>query len=385
MQLPDSIGSALDGPGIDAEAFPTRARRAALRRPAYAAQAASYVIDSALLLLYHRDGVTSLGFAGAYLAVGLTVTGLAWAASELHVNDRSRDHYLTVPLCVVSIAIQLGAIHLAPQVGVYFITLIFVILGFGALRMDARQTAMVWTFATAGLAALFVLTARPIALPMGSPTERLLALACFVSALGRCASTGLYGQSMRRMLYRRSNDLKQANARIEELAQLDELTGAYNRRHIMRCLADEIARVQRRQANCCIVLIDLDHFKRINDRFGHPVGDAVLRGFAKSVFANIRLIDKLGRYGGEEFLLVLPDTSLDQALQITDRLRSSIAERDWRAIAPDVTLTISAGASSIAADDTLEDLLARADRALYLAKHAGRNRVLALPQQQKFG
>jgi diguanylate cyclase (GGDEF)-like protein len=132
-------------------------------------------------------------------------------------------------------------------------------------------------------------------------------------------------------------------------------------------------------------LIDLDHFKRINDRFGHPVGDEVLRRFAASIFANIRMVDKLGRYGGEEFLLVLPDTNTDQALQIVERLRGTIAELDWSAIAPDLTLTLSAGLSEIASNDTPEDLLARADRALYRAKDAGRNRVLAAAQRRRFG
>ncbi|QUS40477.1 GGDEF domain-containing protein [Tardiphaga alba] len=360
------------------------ARRAAQRRPAYVAQAASYGLDAALLLLYHFAGVVSATASGLYLAAGLIVTGIALYASELHLNDRFRDHYLTVPLCVSSITIQLFAIYLAPQVGIYFILLIFVVLGFGALRMSARQTALVWTFATLGLAALFLMTDRTITLPVGSTTERLLAVAVFVTALGRCASTGLYGSSMREMLYRRSNDLREANARIEELAQLDELTGAFNRRYIMKCLNDEIAKVQQQGTICSVAIIDLDHFKRINDRYGHPVGDEVLRSFAISIFANIRMVDKLGRYGGEEFLLVLPDNTVEQSLQIVERLRGIIADLDWASVAPDLSLTMSAGISGIAPNDTAEDVLARADRALYSAKDAGRNRVLAVPQRRRF-
>jgi diguanylate cyclase (GGDEF)-like protein len=277
-----------------------------------------------------------------------------------------------------------GAIYLVPQIGFYFIAIIFVVLGFGALRMTARQTGIVWAYATLGLATLFLMTDKPIGIPMADATERALALACFVSTLARCAGAGLYGSSMREQLYRRSNALAAANARIEELAQIDELTGAYNRRYIMKSLGEKITRIQR-GAHGCIALIDLDHFKRINDRFGHPVGDEVLRRFARAIFANIRMIDKLGRYGGEEFLLVLPDTNVDQALQIVERLRGIIAEQDWSAIAPDLTLTLSAGLSEIASNDTPEDLLARADRALYRAKDAGRNRVLAAAQRRRFG
>lgn len=367
--------------GGDASVRPTR--RVAQRRPAYIAQAVSYVMDGAILFAYASIGVTTATTGLVYLTLRLAVVGVAFFLSEARVTDRLRDHYLFVPLSLVSITIQIGAIYLVPQIGFYFIAIIFVVLGFGALRMSAKQTGIVWAYAAIGLAVLFLMTDKPIDIPMGNETERALALACFVSTLARCAGAGLYGSSMRELLYRRSNDLAAANARIEELAQLDELTGAYNRRYIMKCLGDEILRIQR-GAHGCVALIDLDHFKRINDRFGHPTGDEVLRRFAASIFANIRMVDKLGRYGGEEFLLVLPDTNVEQALQIVERLRDTIAGLDWPAISPDLTLTISAGLSEIASNDTPEDLLARTDRALYRAKDAGRDRVLAAAQRRRF-
>ncbi|SFM28473.1 diguanylate cyclase (GGDEF) domain-containing protein [Bradyrhizobium sp. NFR13] len=361
------------------------ALRIARRRTAYIAQASSYVIDAAILLLYAAIGVTTMTTGVVYLAIRLAVVGIAAYLSEIQVNDRFKDPYLTVPLSVASIIVQIGAIYLVPQIGFYFISIIFVVLGFAALRMSARQTAIVWSTATLGLALLFLMTDKPIGIPMATAAERALALACFVSALGRCASAGLYGSSMRELLYRRSNDLAAANARIEELAQLDELTGALNRRYIMKCLNDEIAKAQRNAATCCIAIIDLDHFKTINDHFGHPVGDEVLRAFAISVFANIRPIDRFGRQGGEEFLLILPDTEIDQAIQTLDRLRGLITELNWSAIAQDLALTISAGISAIRPNDTPEDILARADRALYGAKDAGRNRVVAAPHKRQFG
>lgn len=368
--------------GDTAAAPPTR--RVAQRRPAYIAQAVSYVIDGAILFAYAGIGVTTITTGLVYLTLRLAVVGVAFFLSETRATDRLRDHYLFVPLSLVSITVQVGAIYLVPQIGFYFIAIIFVVLGFGALRMTARQTGIVWAYATLGLAFLFLMTDKPISIPMADATERALALACFVSTLARCAGAGLYGSSMREALYRRSNALAAANARIEELAQIDELTGAYNRRYIMKSLGEKITRIQH-GAHGCIALIDLDHFKRINDRFGHPVGDEVLRRFARAIFANIRMIDKLGRYGGEEFLLVLPDTNADQAMQIVERLRGIIADMDWSKIAPDLTLTISAGLSEIASNDTPEDLLARADRALYRAKDAGRNRVLAAAQRRRFG
>jgi diguanylate cyclase len=208
-------------------------------------------------------------------------------------------------------------------------------------------------------------------------TERALVLACAVTALGRCASTGLYGSSMREALFKRGNELKKAHARIEELAQVDELTGLLNRRYIMRSLNEELARAQRVGIPCAVAIMDLDFFKRINDQFGHPVGDEVLRTFAITLSANVRAIDRLGRYGGEEFLLILPDTPCDQAVRTLDRLRSIVSEVDWTTLSGMMNVTMSAGVSEVRREDSAEDILARADAALYRAKDAGRNQVIA--------
>jgi diguanylate cyclase (GGDEF)-like protein len=368
----------VEGGVVDAST-PVKAstRRAALRRSTYIAQAASYILDAAILALYAYAAATSITVSVVYLICGITVTGTALVLSETNFNDRFKDHYLTVPQCIISMTIQLGAVYFAPEVGFYFICILFIILGFGALRMSAQQTAFVWTYATVGLTALILMTNTVIAMPMSTWAERALVLACVVTALGRCASTGLYGSSMREALYKRGNELKEAHARIEELAQLDELTGLLSRRYIMKSLDEELVRVQRSGASGSVAIIDLDFFKRINDQFGHPVGDEALRTFAIALFANIRTIDKLGRYGGEEFLLVMPDTSIDQAVRSLDRLRSIIAELDWTAIAQDMCLTMSAGVCAVRQDASAEDILVRADGALYRAKGAGRNCVVA--------
>jgi diguanylate cyclase (GGDEF)-like protein len=200
----------------------------------------------------------------------------------------------------------------------------------------------------------------------------------FVITIGQCAFVGLYGSSMRKMLYKRGVELKAANKRIEELAELDELTGSFNRRCIMRMLGDEIARARRLKTPCAIALIDLDWFKRVNDHYGHPTGDEVLRTFAITVFANIRHIDRFGRYGGEEFLLVLPDTPDDEAVRTLDRLRAIVADLDWSAFSPGMQVTISAGVATLKPDETPDAFLARADSALYIAKARGRNRIVSV-------
>jgi diguanylate cyclase (GGDEF)-like protein len=212
-------------------------------------------------------------------------------------------------------------------------------------------------------------------MPHDNPTERLATLLVFALTIGRCLFLGIFQSSMRQSLYQSGQKLKEAYRRIEELAELDELTGSFNRRCIMRMLEEEITRSQRGGAPCSIALIDLDWFKRINDAYGHPTGDEVLRTFAITSFANIRAIDRFGRYGGEEFLLVLPDTAEDAAFRLLDRLRAIIAELDWSAFSPGMQVTISAGVATLRPNETSDNFLARADSALYAAKARGRNRI----------
>jgi len=351
--------------------------RAARRRSTYIAQAISYLISAGILALYSYAGTITIAVSIVYLICGITATAIFLGLSEINFNDRFKDHYLTVPQNIVGMTIQFGGIYLAPEVGFYFIFILFIVLSFGALRMSARETAFVWTYSTFGLTALLLMTDKAIAMPITTWSERALLLACAVTALGRCASTGLYGSSMREALYKRGNELKEAHARIEELAQLDELTGLLNRRYIMKSLNAEMARAQRTGVACSVAIIDLDFFKRINDQFGHPVGDEALRTFAVTLLANLRIIDKLGRYGGEEFLLILPDTAKDQAARTLDRLRAIVSEVDWTAISAGMNLTMSAGICSVRQEDSADDILSRADAALYRAKDAGRNRVVA--------
>jgi diguanylate cyclase (GGDEF)-like protein len=140
-------------------------------------------------------------------------------------------------------------------------------------------------------------------------------------------------------------------------------------------LDEEVSRAHRTKAPCSIALIDLDWFKRINDTYGHPTGDEVLRTFAITVFANIRSLDRFGRFGGEEFMLVLPETPHDTAVRTLDRLRLIIADLDWSAFSAGMRVTISAGVATLRPDENPDTFLPRADRALYEAKARGRNRI----------
>jgi diguanylate cyclase len=350
-------------------------RHVAHRRHTFVVQVASYGLGAAGLLIYVYAGTIPLLVPSAFFLCGVTLIGIFAVLSETRISDRFEDHYLTVFQVVGHVAIQLGFLLAMPEIGYAFLNVLFLIFGIAALRMTPLQAAIAWTLTVLGVAPIFLLTRIPIGMPVETAAERLAAAACFVLTIGQCAFVGLYGDSLRKKLYNRGVELNEAYKRIEELAELDELTGSFNRRCIMRMLDDEIARAHRSKTPCSIALIDLDWFKRINDAYGHPTGDEVLRAFAITMFANIRHIDRFGRYGGEEFLLVLPDTPHDGAARILDRLRAIIADLDWSAFSPGMQVTISAGVATLNPNETPDTFLARADRALYAAKAQGRNRI----------
>jgi diguanylate cyclase (GGDEF)-like protein len=359
-------------------------RRIGQRRQMLIVQAVSCSLITSVLSIYCYAGTVSIVIPSVYFLTGIGLIGFFVVLSEAHVNDRFEDHYLTIFQVGGHVALQLTFLLAAPEIGYAFLSVLFLIFGFGALRMTSRQATIAWTLTTMGLAPIFLLTNTPIGMPVATDIERFAAMLCYILTIGQCAFVGLYGSSLRKMLYNRSFELKEANRRIEELAELDELTGSLNRRCIMRMLDEEVSRARRTKTPCSIALIDLDWFKRINDTYGHPTGDEVLRTFAITVFANIRNFDRFGRFGGEEFMLVLPDTPRDAALRILDRLRAIVADLDWSAFSPGMRVTVSAGIATLQPNDTPDTVLARADGALYEAKAQGRNRIVSARSDHHF-
>ena len=350
-------------------------RRARQRRQIQGMIGVSYVIDAGILLIYAHAGTIPATIGPAYGVCGLVSVAGYILLSEAGFTERFKDHYFVAPSSIFNMIILLIFTYIAPEVGVMFLCTLFVVFTFGSLRSTPWQTAVIWTAMALGLAGLFLLTDKPISMPHGTYLERFATMTVFILTIGRCMFLGIFSSALRESLYKSGLALKEANKRIEELAELDDLTGSFNRRCIMRFLDDEVTRAHRTKVRFSIALIDLDWFKRINDTYGHPIGDEVLRTFAITVFANIRSVDRFGRYGGEEFLLVLPDTPDDVAMRLLDRLRQIIADLDWSAFSPGMRVTISAGVATLRSDETPDTLLTRADSALYQAKAQGRDRI----------
>jgi len=169
----------------------------------------------------------------------------------------------------------------------------------------------------------------------------------------------------------------------ERAARTDELTGLANRREMQNRLSTEFSRFKRAGHHFSVVLIDLDLFKRINDDFGHDAGDLVLRQFADLTRTVVRQSDLAARWGGEEFLLLLPDTTLLQALALAERLRAEVASTAFRHQKQKLPVTISAGVCSISKADSVNDLLKQVDIQLYNAKGRGRNRIAPRVRSQE--
>lgn len=174
------------------------------------------------------------------------------------------------------------------------------------------------------------------------------------------------------------DDLKRSNELLLELSNTDHLTGLFNRRFLMECLDKEVQRARRKDGQVALLLLDIDHFKRVNDTHGHLQGDVVLQKVALHIQKELRSYDIAARYGGEEFVAVLPDTSLKEAFNVADRIRLSIQGMHFAGSLSNERVTVSLGVALFPAsgiDDT-DGLLRIADEALYLAKERGRNRVV---------
>lgn len=172
--------------------------------------------------------------------------------------------------------------------------------------------------------------------------------------------------------------LSQANRRLEELSITDGLTGVFNHRHIQETLEQEIIRSRRQGFSICAVMSDLDHFKRVNDKLGHQAGDQALGFFADLLKNGVREVDSVGRYGGEEFLLILVDCGLEAGVAVAEKLRMNFQEKSWFPPFDKIGgLRVSMGVAQLQPGMSGSQLIARADEALYQAKQNGRNQVKA--------
>jgi len=170
----------------------------------------------------------------------------------------------------------------------------------------------------------------------------------------------------------KNKKLNEVNKKLKEISDIDRLTGIYNRRKLEDVLTDVYNKAERYQNDFSLIILDLDHFKNVNDKYGHQVGDMVLKEISSLLLDSIRKVDYCGRWGGEEFLIILPETNIEDALKLAKRLRNIVERHSFSRVD---NLTSSFGVAAYSKDKELEDLFREADQALYRAKEKGRNRV----------
>jgi diguanylate cyclase len=274
--------------------------------------------------------------------------------------------------------VLIGASHLDRSL---MMVVYIVVMLFGIFRLDRADFIKLAAFALAGYAIVVAadLAIRGVDVNLFHELVRFLVLA---SCLLWCAAFGSHVARLRARLREQNEALQQHVRTTERSAERDHLTAVYNRRYIMNALEEERGRCQHRKAPFAVIILDLDHFKSINDRYGHVVGDRVLARFAQMARRELRAVDVIspgrrrhafGRFGGEEFICLLPETGLDGARNCAARLQEAIKRERFE---EGIEVTFSAGIAIYRHGETIEETLGRADDALYRAKNAGRNRVL---------
>jgi diguanylate cyclase (GGDEF)-like protein len=292
-------------------------------------------------------------------------------------NKQFDDPSLTLPQIIVALTSVVWAYAILEESRGAALILLALVLMFGMFNLSARHTR---------LAALFALTAQGLtmlAMTTMAP-ERYPVRQELVHFLFACTSLPtislLSGQlsDLRARLKARKEELSSALERIQTLATRDELTGLFNRRHMMETLTLQKKFSDSGGRIFCIAILDIDHFKQVNDTHGHGVGDEVLRQFAQSIQGVLRDSDVIARWGGEEFLLMLTDCRLDQADGGLTRVREIVNQVQVSSSVPEMRITFSSGLTEQRYEETLDQTIERADQALYRAKRAGRNRTTSV-------
>ncbi len=296
---------------------------------------------------------------------------LMLAAIRSGFTRRFRDPALTVPLFTVAlVAISLAYIAIRPGDRGVVLGLITLVMVFGMYTHSPTQTLVTGIATMAVLGPCMAVLSRldPAYYPGGRELLRFELLGGTVPVL---IYASLQLAEWRNRLRQQRRELEAALAKVQELATRDGLTGLYNRRHMQELLDASVDRLERYGERFSVALIDLDHFKRINDTHGHRVGDEVLVSFSRIASAVLRETDVLARWGGEEFLVLLNDTQTSQANIGLERLRELLARTALVPNMPELKPTFSAGLTAYDTSEPLHVCIERADQALYRAKRRG--------------
>lgn len=327
-------------------------------------------------MLHHGIALThgDRGWMWAWTAYGVGGMAAVYAAIRSGWSRRFTDPSLTAVQIAFALSVAaLAYAQVGPLRGAVFPVLTLILM-FGMFQLRARSAYGLAFYALLVFGAVMAAMARlrPEAYPPEFELIHFLMLAFMLPAVAVLTARL---SRIRWRLSQQREELARALAQLQAIATRDELTGLPNRRQMQALMDQELLRSLRHHHDFCIAVLDLDHFKHVNDAHGHAAGDLVLRAFAQAGQAALRATDVLARWGGEEFLVLLPDTAMPLALAGMERLRQQIAALQTDVGSAKVAITVSIGLTGHRRADTLAQTLARADQLLYRAKAEGRNRT----------
>lgn len=288
---------------------------------------------------------------------------------------RFQDSGLVLPQILYASAEAIVGYPLIPPLRATILQMLCLIQVFGLFSLRPRQTVIAGSSAV-GMMFIMWCTMTVLEWPEFHPAAEAMKLSLSSFVVMLLALISMRYSRMRGILREQKQELTSAVEQVRQIAICDPLTGLYNRQHMQELLQLEKKRQARTGQAFSVALIDLDHFKRVNDTHGHNVGDEVLCSFAQALKAIMRESDVVCRWGGEEFLVLLPDTQASEGVAGLDRLRKHLVGLRLATSAPLLRATLSAGVTTHHVHETLEQTIERADQALYAAKSNGRDRCM---------
>lgn len=347
----------------------------------------TYLMFVIPLLYAVGQGWTRFGYRGLALIslVAVAINLGFWMLIRTGFSTRFRDPTLVVPQILVAVMLALVIAYGMQKARGVVLMLFFTAFFFGVFNLTTRQYLAMTALTALGYALVLALKFPAPLRDSEAFRLELLNFMVLVVVLSWLSLLGGYIARLRLSLSRKREALATALMRLQTLASHDELTGVYNRRHLMDMLHQQHERARRHGEGFSICILDLDHFKLINDAHGHGVGDETLQAFAEQARLQARRMDALGRasidstfgrYGGEEFLVVLPYTDMAGAAIFAERLRKALRACPPSTSAGPLPLTFSAGIAQYRNEESIQSLINRADAALYLAKQSGRDQAM---------
>jgi len=347
-----------------------RRKRNGLRLPQVSPVSLICLLYALSLYMFYRHGFIQGSTFGSAAVAALVVMSAFHLVFRNNWNARFQDPTLMLPQLLASLLLMLGVAWLDRSTQVALVPFMLITFAFGIFRLSAASLAVLAVGSLGAYLGLILLRAQVEGHALGFQSD-LVQWCVLALTLPGMILLARQIQSLHQLLRRTRSELEH----YEEKAARDELTGLFNRRQLQNELDQSKLRADRGGTTFSLCLIDIDHFKEINDNNGHLAGDTILREFARLARESIRDRDILGRYGGDEFMQILPDTEVKGAVMHAERLRVYAHFLDFEKILEQKKISLSIGVAQYRPGEPINELIARADSALYRAKQRGRNRV----------